>query len=121
MPYNPETAGRMENILKQKKANFTDKKMFSGICFMVNDKMCCATHIDKVSGEDVMLCRLSPEDYTKALKLPHVIPMDFTGKTMKGYIYVKQPGISTDKDMSYWIQLCLDFNPLAKASAKKKR
>ena len=46
--------------------------------------------------------------------------MDFTGKPMKGYIFVAAEGFDLDADLEYWIQLCLDFNPLAKSSKKKK-
>jgi hypothetical protein len=48
----------------------------------------------------------------------HVIPMEFTGKAMKGYVYVTKQGLKTKKELSRWIQLCLDFNPWAKASKK---
>jgi len=47
-----------------------------------------------------------------------VLPMNFTGKPMKGYIYVSEEGIETQKDLTYWIQLCVDFNPIAKKSKK---
>jgi len=39
---------------------------------------------------------------------------------MKGYIFVTQDGFKSAKDLHYWLQLCLDFNPLAKASKKRK-
>jgi hypothetical protein len=48
-----------------------------------------------------------------------VIPMNFTGKPMKGFFYVTEEGLTNDKKLAYWIQLCLDFNPKAKASKKK--
>ena len=54
----------------------------------------------------------------KALELSFVLPMNFTGKPMKGYIYVSEEGIETQKDLTYWIQLCVDFNPIAKKSKK---
>jgi hypothetical protein len=52
------------------------------------------------------------------LEKENVIPMDFTGKSMKGYVYVVGDGIKSKKDLSYWLGLCLKFNPLAKASKK---
>ena len=85
---------------------------------MVDNKMCCGTHIDKKTEEEYLLCRIGEKAYDKALEKENVIPMDFTGRSMKGYIYVVGEGIKSKKDLSYWVQLCLDFNPLAKASKK---
>jgi len=118
MPYNEALLNRIREILADKQVAFSEKKMFSGICIMVDDKMFCATHTDKKTGEDVLLCRLSPEDYAAALENNDCLPMDFNGKSMKGYVYVTENGFRTNKDLSHWIQLCLDFNPLAKKSKK---
>ena len=52
MAFNEKTAQRIREILLSKGANFTDKTMFSGICFMVDNKMCCGTHIDKKTDEE---------------------------------------------------------------------
>jgi len=46
--------------------------------------------------------------------------MDFTGRPMKGYVFITPDGFDLDIDLEYWLQLCLDFNPLAKRSKKKK-
>jgi hypothetical protein len=118
MPYNENFLQRIREILADKQVEFSEKKMFSGICIMVDDKMCCGTHIDKNTGEDVLLCRLSEQDYQTALSEVDCMPMDFTGKPMKGYIYVTPNGFRTQKNLEKWIQLCLDFNPFAKKSKK---
>ena len=118
MAFNENTAQRIREFFQQKKAPFYEKKMFSGICFMVDDKMCCGTHIDKKSGEDFLLCRIGEEEYSSALEMDNVIPMEFTGKAMKGYIFVTQEGHKTAKDLYHWLELCLKFNPQAKASKK---
>lgn len=120
MAYDEMQAQRVADILMEKGVDFFENKMFSGICFMVDNKMCCGTHIDKKSGESVLLCRLSEDEYLKALEMPHCIPMNFTGKAMKGYIYVEEEGIKTKKQLEGWIQKCLDFNPIAKSSKKNK-
>jgi len=119
MAFNEKTAQRIREILLSKGANFTDKTMFSGICFMVDNKMCCGTHIDKKTDEEYLLCRIGEKAYENAIEKDYVIPMNFTGKSMKGYIFVVEPGFKSKKDLSYWLQLCLDFNPLAKASKAK--
>ncbi len=119
MAFNENTAQRIRRFFQQKEVDFYEKKMFSGVCFMVEDKMCCGTHIDKSSGEDFLLCRIGDEAYEKALEIDHVIPMEFTGKAMKGFVFVTENGHQNTKDLAYWLQLCLDYNPLAKASRKK--
>jgi hypothetical protein len=121
MAFNEITVKRISDMMKQKKVSFAEKKMFSGVCFMVNDKMCCGTHIDKKTNEEFLLCRIGEEAYENALKMDHVIPMEFTGRRMKGYVFVKGPGFKNEKDLAYWLKLCLDFNPKAQSSKKKSR
>jgi hypothetical protein len=119
MAFNEDTVQRIRKFFQAKDADFYEKKMFSGVCFMVDDKMCCGTHIDKATGDDFLLCRIGEQEYANALQKDNVIPMEFTGKAMKGYIFVTGAGHNNPKNLHYWLQLCLDFNPLAKASKKK--
>jgi len=116
MPYNEKMADRIREFFYDKGVDFSEKKMFSGICFMVDEKMCCATHIDKRTGEDVLLCRIGDELYETALEEPDCIPMTFTGREMKGYVYALENGFRTAKGLTKWLQRCLDFNPKAKKS-----
>jgi hypothetical protein len=46
--------------------------------------------------------------------------MDFTGRPMKGYVFVSDEGFETDTDLDFWVEKCLAFNPLAKANKKRK-
>lgn len=121
MAYNEATANKIREILFEKGVEFTEKEMFSGICFLVDEKLCCATHIDKKTHEDYLLCRIGEDAYEEAIERDEVVPMEFTGKSMKGYVYVTENGHRTKKDLSYWLQLCLDYNPTAKKSASKKK
>lgn len=121
MAFNENTVQRIREFFQQKETDFFEKKMFSGVCFMVDEKMCCGTHIDKASGEDFLLCRIGVEQHQQVLEMENVIPMNFNGKTMQGYIYVTENGFKNIKDLSRWLQLCLDFNPLAKSSKKKNK
>ena len=118
MPFNDETVLRIREFFLDKGADFYEKKMFGGICFMVDNKMCCATHLNKKTGEDMLMCRIGPDAHEAALEKDYVVPMEFTGKPMIGYIYVYEGGFSTARDLTYWLQLCLDYNPVAKASKK---
>lgn len=118
MAFSEEKADRIRTFLLEKGIQFSEKKMFSGICFMVDDKMCCGTHTDKKMGEELLLCRIGEAAYDTALNHEHCIPMEFTGKPMKGFVFVTEKGCDTPKKLAHWLQLCLDFNPLAKKSKK---
>lgn len=118
MAYDENQAQRIRENLSGMHVDFSEKKMFSGICFMVDEKMCCGTHIDKSTGQSLLLCRISEEEANKALEIPHVQPMNFTGKPMKGFIFVDELGLETQGDLQKWLNLCLEFNPLAKKSKK---
>ena len=47
--------------------------------------------------------------------------MNFTGRSMKGYVFLEPTAMDMEEELAYWVQLCLDFNPLAKSSKKKKK
>ncbi len=83
-----------------------------GLTFMVNGKMCVG-----VLKNDLMI-RLDPLIYESALKKRGCREMNFTGRPMKGFVFVNPEGTSNKKDLNYWIDLALDFNAKAKASKK---
>jgi len=66
------------------------------------------------------MVRIGEEASIEALTKEGAHPMDFTGRPMKGYVFVDPIGFDMDDDLEYWIQLCINFNPLAKSSKKKK-
>lgn len=119
MAYDEQLADRITNVLKQKKIKHSEKKMMGGLCYMVDDKMCFGIHFDKKKNTNLLMARVGPEQYAEALSHKSCIPMDFTGKIMTGYVFIHPEGYDRDKDLEYWIQLCLNFNPHAKASKKK--
>lgn len=112
MAYDEHLADRINSVLKRKKVHFESKKMMGGLCYMVNDKMTVGI------VKDSLMVRIDPDLYESSLKKPGVRHMDFTGKIMKGFLLVDPIGIDMDEDLEYWVQLCLDFNPRAKASRK---
>jgi TfoX/Sxy family transcriptional regulator of competence genes len=115
MAYDEHLASRIERVLIERKANFLSKKMFGGICYMVEDKMCVGIVKDQV------MARVGPDAQPSALEKPNVTPMEFTGRPMKGYIYVTPEGVDREQDLEYWVDQCLAFNPLAKSSKKKTK
>lgn len=113
MAYDEYLAERILKTLHDKQVLFEEKKMMGGLTFMVDGKMCVG-----IIKNDMMV-RINPEIYEEALKKPGCKEMDFTGRPMKGYVMIEPDAIDMDEDLDYWIQLCLDFNPLAKSSKKK--
>ena len=89
-----------------------EKKMFRGVTFMVDDKMCIS-----VSGDELML-RLDPELTEKLVEENGTRPMIHGGKHMKGFIYISSEQFRTQKDFDHWVKLALDYNPIAKSSKK---
>lgn len=110
MAYDEHLAERISNVLQEKRVRFESKKMMGGLCYMVQDKMTVGI------VNDSLMARIDPEVYERVLKKKGCRPMDFTGKPMKGFVFVDPKGIDMDKDLEYWIQLCLDYNPKAKSS-----
>ena len=110
MAYDEHLADRIRQIIKTKNVPFYDKKMMGGLVFMVNNKMCCGTHIDKKSGESLLMAKIGAEAYANEIHKKACLPMDFTGRPMKGYIFVTSQGFDMDDDLEYWINLAIEFN-----------
>lgn len=115
MAYNEQLADRTREIIAATHADVVEKKMFGGLCFMVNDKMCVGVEQQR------LMVRLDPEKYEEVIEMEGCKPMDFTGKIMKGYVFVDLEALNTHKKLDYWIQLALEFNKKAKASKKKTK
>jgi TfoX/Sxy family transcriptional regulator of competence genes len=114
MAYNEILANRTREIISVTHKNVEEKKMFGGLCFMVNDKMCVGVEKER------LMVRLDPEKYDEVLEKEGCTPMDFTGKIMKGYVFVTINALTTKKELKYWIELALKYNDIAKPSKKKK-
>jgi hypothetical protein len=121
MAYDQFLADRIRRILKEKHTPFKELKMMGGLCFKVDDKMLCGIHIDKKYGDSLLMARIGEVACEQQLSKPECLPMDFTGRPMRGYVFVTPDGFDLDSDLLYWIELCLMFNPVAKASKKRKK
>lgn len=121
MAYDEQLAQRIRLGLARHGAEFTSKDMMGGHLFLVDGKMLCGIHIDKRYGDSLLMVRIGEESYITELERPECLPMDFTGRPMKGYIYVIPEGFARDKDLDHWIRLALAFNPRAQASRTKRR
>ena len=102
MTYSETLAKKIRESIKHKR-NITEKKMFGGLAFLLKGKMFCGVI------KDNLIIRAGPEMYEKALSRPHSRPMDFTGKPMRGFVYVEPQGYKTTDSLSNWIKLGLDY------------
>ena len=102
MPYNEELAGRIRGALARRRL-ITEKKMFGGLTFLVRGNMACG-----VVGNKLMV-RVGPEQYAEALSHPDARKMDFTGRPMKGFLYVMPKGLRSDKALAAWVERGLAF------------
>ncbi|MDI1354979.1 MAG: TfoX/Sxy family protein [bacterium] len=114
MAYNESLVDRIRESLVSV-PNVEEKHMFGGVCFMVKGKMCAGVI------KDEMMCRIDPALEETVLEMPSCRPMDFSGRPLKGYVFVDESGMRSKKDLQYWVNLCLDFNANAKSSKKKKK
>ena len=96
MAFNEELADRIRVSLDGR-AGVVERKMFGGVAFMIHGNMCCG-----VVNDDLMV-RVGPDSLEASLALPHARPMDFTGRPMKGFVYVGPEGINDDGALSEWI------------------
>ena len=118
MAYNEKLADMVRELISQTHKNVEEKAMFGGLCFMVNDKMCIGVEKER------LMVRLDPTKYDEVMEKDGCKPMDFTGKIMKGFVFVDADVVKTKKKLEYWVKLALDYNKFAKSSKKtpkKKR
>lgn len=115
MSYNEKLADRVREIIAETHQDIEEKKMFGGICFMVNGKMCSGVQ------NEALMVRLDPAMVNKVVEKDGCMPMTMGGKVMKGFVFVDEAVLTTKKKLAYWLKLALDYNPIAKASKKKKK
>lgn len=114
MPFSELLADRVRQVFHEKRVDYIEKKMMGGLCFMVNDKMCIGIIRDE------LMARIGPDKYQEALGKEGAKEMNFTGRPMKGYVFVEAVGTDMYEDLAAWVQLAINFNPFANASKKKR-
>ena len=102
MAYDEGLAERLREIFADR-YDVAEKRMFGGIAFMLHGHMCCGI------VNDTLIARAGPDNYANALQRPHAREMDFTGKAMKGFVYVDPAGFESDADLQNWVALCESF------------
>ena len=97
--------------VRLKKANITDeKKMMGGLIFMVNGKMCIGVDIDKKTGFDRLMVRVGKASHEQLVFKKGSKEMDFTGRTMRGFLFVDPDGFDSEEDLDFWVEKALEFN-----------
>ena len=102
MAYNENLADRIRGVLAHRD-ELTEKKMFGGLSFMLGGNMCCGII------KDDLVVRVDHDNYEKAVAKPHPRPMDFTGRPLKGMVYVGPEGYRTDRELKCWLDQALSF------------
>jgi hypothetical protein len=102
MAFDARAAERIRDLFATRR-DVAEKQTFGGLAFMVRGHMCCG-----VVG-DTLMARVGPEHYDAALRRRYARVMDFTGRPMKGFVYVDPPGFEADDALSTWVEMCLDF------------
>ncbi len=103
MAYSEKIAQRIRHALKHLD-NVEEKKIFGGLAFMVNGKMCLA-----VGAKEVMY-RIDPQLHEQEVQKTGCSTVVMGGKNYRGYIDVQAENLKHDIDLKYWIDLALDFN-----------
>jgi TfoX/Sxy family transcriptional regulator of competence genes len=91
-----------------------EKKMFGGLMFMVNGKMCISI------GKDRIMCRIDPAIHEEVVKRKGCRTVNMKGRKYIGYVHIDKEALKSKKDFDYWVGLALDYNKRAKASTKRK-
>lgn len=102
MAYSEELAGRIRRLLARR-ANVAEIKMMGGLCFTLGGHMCCGVL------KDDLLVRIGAERHLQALSEPHVRPMDFTGRPLKGFVFVSSAGHRNERSLQNWLERARNF------------
>ena len=106
MPANESLARRVRAALAPLGA-VEERKMFGGLAFMVDGKMCVTV------GADRIMCRIDPDDHDAAVARPGCTPMVMRGREIRGYVRVGQDALRTPAALGKWVRMAVDYNPRA--------
>src|SRR5215470_9124739 len=98
MAYDEELADRIRRVVAGRPA-VSEREMFGGIAFLLRGSMFIG-----VIGRDLMV-RVGPERHDESVAKPHVRPMDFSGRPMRGYVYVGPAGTAGDAEVAEWVEV----------------
>lgn len=114
MAYDEAVARRVRRTMMAH-PGVAEQKMFGGLAFLLRGHMCCG-----VVGDQLMV-RVGSDDYEAALSRPHARPMDFTGKALKGFVYVGPAGFASAADLEGWVSRAARFVSSLPAKPPQRR
>jgi TfoX/Sxy family transcriptional regulator of competence genes len=113
LAYNERLAERVRGIVSDG-PELSERKMFGGLAFMLNGNMFCG-----ITRDDLMV-RVGPERFEQALNSPGARPMDFTGRPMKGMVFVGPEGYKDDPQLRGWVEQTLEYARSLPAKTSKR-
>lgn len=108
MAYDQLFADRVANTLSGLGASYVPKKMTGGLIFMVHGNQCGGVVADKHTDEQRLMARIGPEAEAATRSRPRQREMDFTGRKMKGFVFVYPEGTDREEDLTFWVQAPLN-------------
>ncbi len=114
MSYSEKLASRIRAALAHL-PEVKEKRMFGGLAFMVDNKMCVTIGVDRI------MCRIDPAFHDEAIKKDGCSTVVMRGRAYKGFVYVSEDSIQSEKDCNYWLTLAVEYNKIAKASKKRAK
>ena len=102
MAYDQHLANRVRRVLASRR-DIQEKAMFGGLAFLLRGNMCCGL------VESRLMVRVAPESYDILLQEPDVLPMDFTGKPIRGFLYVEPAGVASGPALRKWVGRAIAF------------
>ena len=113
MAYDTHLEERINRIFEERNLEYRSMKMMGGLCYMLDNKMCCGI------VKQQLMVRVGPDNYEICLTKEGCSEMNFTGRAMKGYVFVDEDALDMDSELEFYIELCIGYNPEAKRSKKK--
>ena len=114
---NPILQSRIADMLLSKKVRAEEKKMFGGVAFMVRGNMTVG-----VTNKGEFMVRIAAYQHEAAVKKPGARTMEFTGRPMKGFLFISEKGYTKDSDLEMWIDIAMKYNAsLPEKKAKEKK
>src|SRR5690348_17085877 len=96
--FDETLAARVRRILAPR-SDVNERRMFGGVCFLIGGSMVCGV------VKDELCVRVGPNRHEEALRAPHTRPMDFTGRPMRGFVYVQPAGLNNAATLRKWLEM----------------
>jgi len=96
MAYDDKLANRIRRTFGARR-DIVERRMFGGLAFLYRGRMCCG-----IIGSDLMV-RVADDEFAVVMRGRHTRPMDFTGRPLKGFVYVSPPGFRTTATLRTWL------------------